>query len=395
MANTHATLTDLFTDIADAIRTKTGKSGNIIADNFPDEIMAITAGEGESGGYTGDLYSFGTATAKPGSGATSAQFTNIPKQPDFFICYVDTFNVEQYHRAGVVVYDGETVYGQEIYSGTDDCYLRENTNTASSYYYKFSYSGTTLTISSSGTNNGGYFHNPGTYTLIYAYKDNENGTVAIDKKKVTATAGTSLSFTELEGEPVWYSAILKANQDAQAGSTSTVMYVNENGCTRMGNASSRAPYTFTAATGLGSYSDGTLTLTPGSANFVAREYTLIYAYVPTTGGGGGTTLETCAVHISGDSDDSSLFPKKIAYISVANGRAVGTSATVSGSSIDITCLKGSIVAVEYNQRISNDTEDFIYSTYDNLFSSGVVSVYKLKDDATTARINNTDMGSLA
>lgn len=242
------------------------------------------AGSG-GGGYEGDYYSYGTATAKPGSGATSAQFTDIPKQPDFFICYVDTFNVESYHRAGVVVYDGETVYGQEIYSGTDDCYLRENANDASSYYYKFSYSGTTLTLSSAGTNNGGYFHNPGTYTLIYAYKDNENGTVAIDKKKVTAVGGASLAFDEMEGDPVWYSAILKANQDAQAASSSTVMYVNENGCTRMGNASSRAPYTFTAATGLGTYADGTLTLTPGSAEFAAKEYTLIYAYVPSSSGG--------------------------------------------------------------------------------------------------------------
>ena len=41
MANTHTTLTDLFTDIANAIRTKTESTDTIIADNFPSEIEAI------------------------------------------------------------------------------------------------------------------------------------------------------------------------------------------------------------------------------------------------------------------------------------------------------------------------------------------------------------------
>lgn len=34
MPNTHATLTSLFTDIADAIRSKTGSSAQIVADDF-------------------------------------------------------------------------------------------------------------------------------------------------------------------------------------------------------------------------------------------------------------------------------------------------------------------------------------------------------------------------
>ena len=38
MANKHATLAALFTDIADAIREKTGDTASIVADNFPDVI---------------------------------------------------------------------------------------------------------------------------------------------------------------------------------------------------------------------------------------------------------------------------------------------------------------------------------------------------------------------
>ena len=43
MANTHSTLTSLFTDIADAIRGKTKGTAKIVADNFPEAIAAIPA----------------------------------------------------------------------------------------------------------------------------------------------------------------------------------------------------------------------------------------------------------------------------------------------------------------------------------------------------------------
>ena len=41
MANTHSNLTSLFTDIADAIREKTGTTGQIVADKFPENIRGI------------------------------------------------------------------------------------------------------------------------------------------------------------------------------------------------------------------------------------------------------------------------------------------------------------------------------------------------------------------
>ena len=44
MANTHTTLTDLFTDVADAIRVKNGSTEAIIADNFPTEIENLRTG---------------------------------------------------------------------------------------------------------------------------------------------------------------------------------------------------------------------------------------------------------------------------------------------------------------------------------------------------------------
>lgn len=44
MANIHATLNDLFTGIANAIRAKNGSTETIIADNFPTEIANLKAG---------------------------------------------------------------------------------------------------------------------------------------------------------------------------------------------------------------------------------------------------------------------------------------------------------------------------------------------------------------
>lgn len=44
MANIHSTLASLFTDIANAIRAKTGQSGTIVADNFPSAISEISTG---------------------------------------------------------------------------------------------------------------------------------------------------------------------------------------------------------------------------------------------------------------------------------------------------------------------------------------------------------------
>ena len=51
MANNHSNLTSLFTDIADAIRSKTGGSDPIIADQFPEAIEGISSGGGADNGF--------------------------------------------------------------------------------------------------------------------------------------------------------------------------------------------------------------------------------------------------------------------------------------------------------------------------------------------------------
>lgn len=233
---------------------------------------------GSSGSSSVDLYTLGTATYAPPSGATSATFTNIPKEPDFFVVYVDTFNIEQWHRAGVVVYDGEKLYGQSYYTDTDCNYFENAKNpTGTDYRWTYSYSGTTLTISTYGTEQGGYFHNPGNYTLRYGYKD-EAGTVAIAKGTANTSGGSALDFSGLLGRPVWFNATLCMTVDAQNAPANTWTYINESGYTHMTNGSTSTVEHLSASEHY-SYTDGTLALSAGSEVFYG-DYSIIYAYEP-------------------------------------------------------------------------------------------------------------------
>lgn len=250
--------------------------------------LKFGGGSGGSSGYTGDLYSFGIATATPASGVTQISFNNILKEPDYFILYLDSADINQYHRAGIVVYDGETIYGQEYYSGTNECNYFENDKnpTGNSYHWRYTYSDNTLTISSYSNSQGGYFHNPGTYTLRYAYKDNENGTIAIEKRIFDAkTFANQQRISDLPGEPVWFSFVLRDNKDAQryaADEMDIIVFANESGSAGM-TYTTNSTYGYTSGTSY--YYDENdnymfIRAVRYPAGFDAGEYSLIYAYVP-------------------------------------------------------------------------------------------------------------------
>ena len=101
------------------------------------------------------------------------------------------------------------------------------------------------------------------------------------------------------------------------------------------------------------------------------------------GGGGGVTNETCQVTISGGSSD--YYPVNVAYTSVdSNGKVIGVDQSVSTSSVTVTCVKGSTLAVKYKKVIT-------FGTLTNatiLFSYAPIAVFKLDDNATTATIPN-------
>ena len=104
------------------------------------------------------------------------------------------------------------------------------------------------------------------------------------------------------------------------------------------------------------------------------------------GGGGGVTNETCQVTISGTS--SYDYPVNVAYTSVdSNGKAIGVNQSVSTSSVTVTCVQGSVLAVKYKKNVLSGVTTS--TNVSLLFYTAPIAVYKLDEGATTAMIKNT------
>ena len=112
--------------------------------------------------YNGSSSDIHTADVQVGSGATSITFSSLSGRPVYWSCiFKSDFSTSSgYQRVIEVVNDGTSIYGMAMDS-------EANAQTS----WTATYSGGNLTISSSGTNNGGYFHQPGYYQLTYAVDD--------------------------------------------------------------------------------------------------------------------------------------------------------------------------------------------------------------------------------
>ena len=109
-------------------------------------------------------YTYGGGTiaseqVQVGSGATSITFTGISDEPEAWTCIFtsDIGTSSGYTRAHVVAFDGSSIYGMEMGSGSQ-----------ATAHWSASFSNGSLTISSQSTTQGGYFHQPGYYELVYA-----------------------------------------------------------------------------------------------------------------------------------------------------------------------------------------------------------------------------------
>lgn len=132
--------------------------------------------------YTYGGSDIGIANTQVGSGATSVTFTGLEDEPSYFSCiFKSNFSTSSgYQRVITVVYDGTSTYGLEMDSSAK----------ASTAHWSHTYNSGSLTITSQGTNAGGYFHQPGNYQLTYA-TEGGGGTINLqDKTNINPTTSS-------------------------------------------------------------------------------------------------------------------------------------------------------------------------------------------------------------
>ena len=176
--------------------------------NIPDTDAVSVCFDDQSGGYTftnggyklyclyknaQDLIyrtlTFRTATYAPASGQTSAQYSVSENPPIYFCGLSTTVALASYHRVQTVFkhdYSNlQNLTGTNFYTGMIEL-ITEGMNQLSE-----SYSNGTLTISTNSSSDGGYFHNPGTYTLHYFLAEDLAGGGSGQTKSRTYTPTTS------------------------------------------------------------------------------------------------------------------------------------------------------------------------------------------------------------
>lgn len=103
--------------------------------------------------------------------------------------------------------------------------------------------------------------------------------------------------------------------------------------------------------------------------------------------GGGTNLKTCTLGVFSDNTD--YYPTDIAYTTVNDSGDVQYAYnSVSGSSITVTCLRNSIVAVKFKANI-NTTSSSAFASH-LLFQNGTLAIIKIGDVEMITIKNNKE-----
>lgn len=143
---------------------------NAFSHSYSGTTLTVTAPTGDTFGvgtydliyyYGSGTLSFRNTSIQPGSGITSVTFTDsaITAMPALFGVVLETSVASAtYRRVEYVGYDGTTKYARTFYNNNPIADTSSN--------FTISYNNG-VSINSGGQNNGGYFHNPGTYTIYY------------------------------------------------------------------------------------------------------------------------------------------------------------------------------------------------------------------------------------
>ena len=261
------------------------------------------------GGSSSDIH---TADVQVGSGATSITFSSLSGRPIYFSCvFKSTFSTSSgYQRVMDVVNDGSNTYGHAF-----DSSAKAQTS------WTYSYSGGSLTISSQGTNNGGYFHQPGYYQLTYAVDDS-----APSYQTKSAYATTSAQTITADNgydalEQVNLGALSQTNLTAENIKSGTTVTIN-NGNTNVWSV-------------IGTYTGG------GSTDHLTKIATKSLGTISTSSTSAADTGQT--LNVSGFDAYDMLIAicytpthtngRHVATVRLINFSATSTTATKTGTSI--------------------------------------------------------------
>lgn len=108
-----------------------------------------------------------------------------------------------------------------------------------------------------------------------------------------------------------------------------------------------------------------------------------------SGGGSGTDLKTCTLTVRGE--PTNYYPTDIAYTTVNDSGDIQYAYnSVSDSSITVTCLRNSIVAIKFKANVS--LTSLIGVSPHLLFQSGSVAVIKIGDVENITIVNSLQSG---
>ena len=221
-----------------------------------------------SGGGGGSAIQTGVASATPSSAGLSISFTQLSGEPTTFVLKAtsDLATGASPYKVAAVVFDGTSLHGQIITDTNNAQVTYDNTS------FSKTYSNGTLTVTSTGP----YFQSA-SYFLEYSY-----GGGTVDTKDVQVGSGaTSITFTDLEDEPVYWSCIFKSNFSTSNG-YQRVICVSECGDNPTGLEMDSSAH-FSDEHWSSSYSNGSLTITSDGTNaggyfHQPGYYQLTYAY---------------------------------------------------------------------------------------------------------------------
>ena len=325
--------------------------------------------------YDGSSNDIQTLDVQVGSGATSITFTGLEDEPIYWSCiFKSNFGTSSGYQRVMAILNYDIIGGLSM-----DSAARFSGN------WTASYNNGSLTITSQGTNAGGYYHQPGYYQLTYAYDSGGN----YQSKTVTPTTSQQVITAD-----TGYEALKRVTVNAMPTGTAGTPTATKG--SRVGNSITVTP---TVTNTAGYIAGGTLTgtgvsvsaseVTNGTYSITADgTYNIAnYASVSVNVGGGGDTPEPSNINVGTATRTLTSAASSISFTGLSGeptSFAVCTSAGLStGASpwktamvvYDGSMVQGDFITNTSNQQLATSTSTTYSSiTFGKSYSNGTLTI---------------------